>query len=63
MEEEDGWAPAEVPTLEDVQEAARLANIHAAIEAMPQGYDTVRFRGTGVRVLTRLPSTGSRAPQ
>ena len=33
---------AEVPSLEAAQEAARLANIHETITAMPQGYDTVR---------------------
>ena len=41
MEEDDGLPPAEVPSLEDVHEAARLANIHESIMAMPQGYETV----------------------
>ena len=35
-------AAGEVPTMEAAQEAARLANIHETIQAMPQGYETVR---------------------
>ena len=42
LEEEDGMPASEVPSLEAAQEAARLANIHDTIVAMPQGYDTVR---------------------
>ena len=42
LEEEDGMPASEVPSLEAAQEAARLANIHETITAMPQGYDTVR---------------------
>ena len=37
---DDGVSPAEAPTDEDVISAANLANAHAFIEALPQGYDT-----------------------
>lgn len=41
MEEEDGVAPGDVPSAADVERAARLANAHDFISAMPEGYDTV----------------------
>ena len=41
MEAEDGVRPDEVPTASDVEEAARLANAHDFIMALPQAYDTV----------------------
>ena len=44
LEAEDGVPPGEVPSSEDVEEAARLANAHDFVMAMPQGYDTVRLR-------------------
>ena len=44
MEEEDGVAPGDVPSAADVERAARLANAHEFISAMPEGYDTVRRR-------------------
>ncbi len=44
LEEEDGVPSSQVPSAADVERAARLANAHDFIEAMLQGYDTVRMR-------------------
>ena len=43
LEAEDGLGPQEIPTAAQVEEAARLANAHDFIMALPQGYDTVRW--------------------
>ena len=43
LEVEDGVPAEQVPSDGDVEEAARLANAHDFIMAMPQGYDTVRL--------------------
>ena len=40
---------AEVPTQADVERAARLANIHHVIQAMPNGYDSVWYSFIGSR--------------
>ncbi|PSC71292.1 ATP-binding cassette sub-family B member 9 [Micractinium conductrix] len=40
LQEEDGVPPDQVPTDEDVEQAARLANAHSFITALPDGYDT-----------------------
>ena len=40
LEAADGTPPHEIPTEEDIESAARLANAHDFICALPQGYDT-----------------------
>ncbi|GAB4821914.1 hypothetical protein N2152v2_008960 [Parachlorella kessleri] len=40
LEEEDGVPAEQVPTQQDIEEAARLANAHEFISALPEGYDT-----------------------
>lgn len=42
LEDEDGLGPDEQPSTEEIEQAARLANAHDFIMAMPQGYDAVR---------------------
>ena len=59
LEVEDGIAPADVPSAEDVERAARLANAHDFITAMPQGYDTVRCCG-GLPFCGEWDSAGGR---
>ena len=44
LEAEDGVPSQDVPSAADVERAARLANAHDFISAMPQGYDTVSCR-------------------
>ncbi len=41
LEEEDGGNPGDVPSADDVEQAARLANAHSFITEWPQGYETV----------------------
>ena len=41
LEADDGVPAGEVPTQADIEQAARLANIHHVIQAMPHGYDSV----------------------
>ena len=41
LEEEDGEPPGSVPSVDDVEQAARLANAHGFISDWPQGYETV----------------------
>ena len=41
LEEEDGGSPGDVPSADDVEQAARLANAHSFIIGWPQGYETV----------------------
>lgn len=41
LEEEDGISSEEQPTQEQVEEAAKLANAHDFISALPRGYDMV----------------------
>ena len=41
LEEEDGGNPGDVPSADDVEQAARLANAHSFIAEWPQGYETV----------------------
>lgn len=40
LEEEDGVPPDQVPTQHDIEEAAKLANAHEFVTALPLGYDT-----------------------
>ena len=46
LELEDGVSPDEVPSMADIEEAARLANAHDFIMGLPQGYDTVNPRSS-----------------
>lgn len=39
LEEEDGVATEEQPSQEDIEDAAKKANAHDFITALPQGYD------------------------
>lgn len=57
LEEEDGLSPEECPTDEQIQEAARLANAHDFIMAMPQGYDSVSI---GADLTGRLGTSQAR---
>ena len=41
LEEEDGIAAEDRPSQQQIEEAARLANAHDFIAALPQGYDMV----------------------
>ena len=41
LEAEDGVPADQQPSAEDVEQAARLANAHEFISAMPDGYDSV----------------------
>lgn len=41
LEEEDGEPPGSVPSMDEVEQAARLANAHGFISDWPQGYETV----------------------
>ena len=50
LEEEDGEPPGSVPSVDDVEQAARLANAHGFISDWPQGYETVG----GMEVLDML---------
>ena len=50
LEEEDGESPGSVPSMDDVEQAARLANAHGFISDWPEGYETV----WGIGVLHRL---------
>lgn len=50
LEEEDGEPPGSVPSVDDVEQAARLANAHGFISDWPQGYETVG----GMEVLVKL---------
>lgn len=45
LEEEDGIAAEDQPSQEQIEEAAKLANAHDFICALPRGYDMV-FIGT-----------------
>ncbi|KAK9845905.1 hypothetical protein WJX81_005691 [Elliptochloris bilobata] len=40
LEEDDGEAPGSVPSPDEVEQAARLANAHSFISDWPQGYET-----------------------
>lgn len=42
LEEEDGVAVEDQPSQEQIEEAARLANAHDFITALPRGYDMVK---------------------
>ena len=42
LEEEDGIAQEDQPSQEQIEEAAKLANAHEFISALPRGYDMAR---------------------
>ena len=43
LEEEDGLASEDQPSQEQIEEAAKLANAHDFISALPRGYDMVHL--------------------